>query len=311
LKIYNDIKDFSTDKATVVTIGTFDGLHCGHKKIINVLKSVAAVEKKESVLITFHPHPQLVINPKGYEIKLINSIDEKIHLIENTGIDNLVIIPFNEVIAQTDAETFVKKYLIEMVKASEIIVGYDHHFGKDRSGRFTTLVEWGEKYGFSTTYVDPVVINDVIISSTKIRKAINEGDISNANILLGYDFFIEGKVIQGKKIGRRIGYPTANIDTGDNSKIIPADGIYLVKIFYGNKEYFGMSNIGIRPTFDFNNRTIEVNIFDFDKDIYGEIIRVSFIQRLRDELKFENEEKLKEQIFKDKLLSLEIIKNMQ
>ncbi len=309
MKIFNDIKDYKTDSDTVVTIGTFDGLHCGHKKIINILKSTAVFKKKESVLITFHPHPQIVINPNNYKIKLINTIDEKIALIGSTGIDNLVIIPFNESIAQTDAEVFVKDYLIKKVNASEIIVGYDHHFGKDRSGRFDKLIEMGEKFHFSTIYVDPVVIDDVIISSTKIRNAINAGNISIANKFLGYDFFISGKVVEGNKIGNKIGYPTANIEVDDKFKIIPADGIYAVKVIIDNNEYLGMCNIGFRPTFNLNDRTIEVNIFEFDKNIYGEFITISFVEKLRDEIKFDNVEQLKDQIFQDKLRSLKILKN--
>lgn len=311
MKIFNNINEFHPTGNTVATIGTFDGVHCGHRKIINLLTTEAKTKELESVLITFQPHPQIVLCPENYEIKLINSIDEKISLLEKTGIDNLLMIPFTKEFARIDAETFVKEYILSVVKASELIVGYDHHFGKDRSGKFTTLVGWGDKYGFTNKYVDPVIIDGVIVSSTKIRTSISEGNIKRANKLLGYDFYLEGKVIEGNKIGRKIGYPTANIETGNINKIIPADGIYVVKVMVNQSDYFGMCNIGLRPTFNFTNRTIEVNIFDVEKDIYGSEIKVSFIDRLRDEMKFDNIELLIKQIDKDKLLSLEIISKLK
>lgn len=311
MKIFNDIKDFRTKESTIATIGTFDGVHAGHKKIINVLTKIASTKNKESVLITFQPHPQIVLNPKGYNVRLINNIEEKAALLEKAGIDNLVMIPFTKEFAKTDAETFVKDFLIGKINASNLVVGYDHHFGRNRSGEYTTLVDWGKKYGFENTYVDPVVVDGLPVSSTKIRNALVEGRLGKANTLLGYNFFLSGKVVEGNKIGRKIGFPTANVETGDLHKIIPADGIYVVKVKTNKGEHFGMCNIGLRPTFNFTKRIIEVNIFDFNFDIYNNEITVTFIERLRDEIKFENVDKLVQQINNDKLLSLKIINNLK
>jgi riboflavin kinase/FMN adenylyltransferase len=311
LKIYYDIKDFSANESTITTIGTFDGVHAGHKKIINVLTKIASTENKESVLITFQPHPQLILNPKGYNIKLINTLEEKEALLDNAGIDNLVMIPFTKEFAKTDAETFVKDFLIGKINTSNLVVGYDHHFGKNRSGEYTTLVDWGKKYGFENTYVDPIVIDGFPVSSTKIRNALAEGNINKANTLLGYCFSLSGRVVEGNKIGRKIGFPTANIETGDIHKIIPANGIYVVNVKTIIGEYFGMCNIGLRPTFNFTNRIVEVNIFDFNFDIYDNEITIEFIERLRDEIKFDNVDKLVQQINNDKLQSLKIINNLK
>jgi len=311
VKIYNNIDDYDYKGKTAVTVGTFDGVHLGHKKIINTLIESAAENNFPAILLTFNPHPQLVLKHENYNIKLLNTLEEKIKLFKITGIKNLIIVPFNLEFAKTSGDKFIEEIIVGKLHASNIIIGYDHHFGSDRSGEINSLSQKGKVLDFKTIRVSEVIINNTTVSSTKIRKAIMEGDISSANLMLGYSFSVEGSVVEGEKIGKTIGFPTANIKIEDFYKIIPKDGVYLVKVIYNGIEFSGMCNIGFRPTFNSSKKTIEINIFGFNKDIYSEKIQVEFISRLRDELKFNNIEELKNQINNDKQLSLDLIEKMK
>jgi len=307
LKIIKEIKDIDL-KNPVVTIGTFDGVHEGHKEIIGNLKKSAKEINGETVVVTFEPHPRTVLYISGKPIYLLNSYNEKLGLLEKSGIDNLVIINFTSEFSKINYKDFIKEIIIEKIKAKKLIIGYDHHFGYNREGNFDYLNELSKQFNFEVEKIQPHLVNYKPVSSSKIREMLAEGRITYANEFLGYDYMISGKVVEGNKIGREIGFPTANIQVDEPNKLVPADGVYAVRVSVENKIYKGMLNIGMRPTLNFNSRTIEVNIFDFNEDIYGKDIRVFFKERIRNEMKFLNIDSLKEQINKDKFKCLEILK---
>jgi len=300
VKIYHNIEDFVEVKNPVVTVGTFDGVHIGHQKIINRMKEVAREKGGETVLVTFYPHPRLVIHADSKNLKFINTQDKKIGLIERFGIENLLIIPFTRDFAKTSSNDFVKSVLVNSIHTRVLIIGYDHHFGKNRLGDFSILYDLGREYGFDVERVQAQNVNNINVSSTKIRKALEEGKIRVANQLLGYNYSITGKVVPGQRIGRKIGFPTANIELENEYKLIAADGVYACMVEWNGTLYKGMGNIGIRPTVNLSERTIEVNIFDFNEDLYNQTICIYFIDRLRDEIKFENLEKLRQQLIRDR-----------
>lgn len=302
MKIHRDLKDFSA-KNPVVTIGTFDGVHLGHRKIISRLHDLAASIDGESVIFTFDPHPRKVVAASETNLRLLTSLDEKIALFEQSGIDHLVVYPFTPEFAQLTYEEFVEQILVGQIHTKSLVVGYDHKFGKGRKGDFDLLKSCADRLGFQIEKLDVLLMNESHISSTKIREAIQSGDFETANAFLGYRFSLHGTVVEGQKIGRTINYPTANIDTSDPDKIIPGYGVYAVVVTVQNTEYLGMLNIGSRPTVNHNadHRTVEVNILDFDADIYGEEIKVVFYHKLREEQRFASLDALKEQLAKDKI----------
>lgn len=308
MKIYRNIADFKPEKKVFLTVGTFDGIHFGHQKIIDSLKSLANEEDGESVMLTFSPHPRLVLFPENNNLKLINTLDEKINRLESSGIDHLIIYPFTKDFSRISALEYVRDFLVKEIKVSTLIIGYDHQFGRNREGNFEYLKELSELYGFDVKEISAQDINDINVSSTKIRKAIELGDIPLANEYLGYTFPLIGKVIEGKKLGNTIGFPTANLLIEDKTKIIPKPGAYVVYVEIDGNRYKAMLNIGKNPTIDESEQEkIEVNLFDFDGNLYQKTIKVEFIERLRDEVKFDSLDALKNQLRLDKANSLKIL----
>lgn len=322
MQVHRDITDLPLFKNAAITIGTFDGVHSGHIGIINQLKKEAAENNGESVIITFDPHPRMVLNAgKNIPlIKLLNTLPEKIERLSQQQIDHLVIVPFTKNFSEQTAGQYIENFLVDRFHPKTIIIGYDHHFGKDRKGDYKLLEEYQEKFLYKVKEIPAHVLHNVAISSTKIRQALREGDIQTANACLGYDYFFEGRVIHGNKLGRTLGYPTANIQVSDESKLIPGNGIYAVGIRLKNdidnvgsagiKNHDGMMSIGLRPTIGGKDVVIEVNIFDFDKNIYGEIARVQLKHFLRKEKKFDNIEELKIAMDNDKLLTQSLLKDL-
>ncbi len=306
MKVYTNIQEFKSTKNVVVTIGTFDGVHLGHKVIINQLKKAAEELEGESVLLTFFPHPRMIVFPDDNELKLLNTIEERKELLEKAGIDHLIIHPFSKTFSRLTALEFVRDILVNRLNVKKMVIGYDHHFGRNREGSFEDLVEFGEVYGFSVEEIPAQDIQQINVSSTKIRTSLLAGEIHAATKFLGYPYFVNGTVVKGDKIGREIGFPTANIKPDETYKLIPKNGVYAVKVIVNEKEYEGMLNIGIRPTLKGINETIEVNIFDFDEEIYGQKIQVKFYERIRDEQPFENLNELKNQLNIDKTKTIQI-----
>ena len=306
MKIYQSISDFFCNKKTIITIGTFDGVHIGHKKILEKITQHSNQNKFESIVLTFFPHPRIVLQT-GLDMKQLNTIDEKVSLIRDIGIDNLVIHPFDKAFSQLTAEDFVKQVLVDKFNIHKIIIGHDHRFGKNRTANIDDLISFGEKYGFEVEQISAEEIEEVAISSTKIRNALLEGNIKLANQYLGYNYTINGIVIKGNQLGRTIGFPTANIEIKEDYKLIPLNGVYIVKALINNQIVFGMMNIGTKPTVGGTSQSIEVHLFDFNDDIYDKTIEISFLERIRDEQKFESIEFLKKQLSDDKLQSLKFI----
>ncbi len=300
MKIYQGLEGYEKVKNPVVTVGTFDGVHIGHSKIFQKMTAIARASDGETVVITFHPHPRLVIHPDSKDLKFINTLERKYELIGENEIDHLVIIPFTPEFASTNADVFVKNILVDKIGVHELVVGYDHHFGKNREGSFEELLGLAEAYNFRVEQIPAQDIDNIAVSSTKIRNALKKGDIKAANKLLGYEYSITGTVVGGQKIGHKLGFPTANVDLLDVYKLITANGVYACRIMYKGKLCLGMGNIGYRPTTNNGDLTIEVHIFDFDEDIYGETITIFFVDRIRDEVKFRDLDALKNQLIKDK-----------
>ena len=310
MQVHRSINHLPEFKNAVVTIGTFDGVHTGHQEIIEHLKQEAKSINGETVLITFHPHPRKIVSSKN--IFILNTLFEKVELLESKGIDHLVVVPFDENFAHQTPDEYVKNFLFEKIHPHTVIIGYDHRFGRNRQGDYHLLENYGKQLGFVVKEIPEHLVHREIVSSTKIREALLAGDITTANEYLGYDYFFEGTVAEGNKLGRVLGYPTANLAIEDKEKLIPGNGIYVVQCEIRNLKSQirnGMMSIGVRPTIGISDRTIEVNIFDFDENIYGKILRVYVKQYLREEVKFNNLEELKEQLAKDKVDSLNILKN--
>ena len=296
MKIYHSIEDFPSDVNTIVTIGTFDGVHKGHQIIINRINEIAKKKAMESVVLTFDPHPRHVIYPDNQELRLIHTLEEKIEALSKTGVQNLVLHKFTKEFSRTESVNFIRDFLVTKLNMKYMVVGFDHHFGKNRQGTFDNLIELSDAYGFKIEKIKPQNIGEVTISSTKIRNAILEGDCKKANAYLSANFSITGKVVQGNKIGSSIGYPTANIEIENQWKILPKNGVYAVKILLKNQQYFGMLNLGHRPSISDDSFAIEVHLFDFNATIYNEELKIEFIQRIRDEQQFSDLEKLKSQL---------------
>ena len=307
MKLHNSTDNLPVFKNAVITIGTFDGVHCGHQQIIKTLKDAAASVGGETVIITFHPHPRKVVSSVVTGIRLITTLQERIDLIDKAGIDHLVVVPFTDYFANQGAEEYISDFLVDKFHPHTIIIGYDHRFGKERSGDYKLMEAMAAVYHYRLMEIPEHLLDAVKVSSTNIRNAIIHGNIDEANKLLGYHFFFEGMVVHGDKIGRTLGYPTANLKSVDEEKIVLGDGIYAVYADVEGKHYKGMMSIGFRPTVNGKKRVVEVNIFDFDKEIYGHVIRVYVVKYLRSEVKFNGLEALKEQLHKDKVDSLKYL----
>ena len=306
MKLFHSINDFQSTKKTILTLGTFDGVHIGHKKILERITENTENGKYESLVLTFFPHPRMVLQEKS-EIRLLNTIGEKIKLLEATGIENLVVHPFNESFSRLTAEEFVRTILVEKFQIQKIIIGHDHRFGRNRTANIDDLIAFGIEYGFEVEQISAEEIEDVSVSSTKIRKALNEGNMALANEYLGYNYFLNGTIVKGKQLGRTIGFPTANINIEEDYKLIPKIGVYVVKATINDESIFGMMNIGFNPTVNGEKQTIEVHLFNFDKDIYDQSIEVSLLHYIRDEQKFSSVDALKAQLHQDKMESLAFI----
>ena len=307
MNIYSSIHDFSTSKKTVFTLGTFDGVHVGHIKIIERLLN-ASSDDEQSLVLTFFPHPRMVLQEES-DIKLLNTIEERTKLLEKAGLQNLIIHPFDQAFSRLSAEEFVKNILVDIFNIKKIIIGHDHRFGRNRTANIDDLIRYGNEFGFEVEQISAQEIDEVSISSTKIRNALNEGKIALANEYLGYNYLFSGTVIHGKKLGRTIGFPTANLKIEESYKLIPAIGVYAVKCTVGTKTVNGMLNIGTNPTVDGQNTSIEVHLFDFQEDLYDKKITVELIKRIRDEQKFASVDELKEQLHKDKVFAEQLFEN--
>lgn len=307
MKIYHHIDEFSAVPGAVVTIGTFDGVHQGHRKIISGITELAKSSGGESVILTFFPHPRMILQPEDQSLKLITTMAEKAELLEQLGVDHLIITPFSRDFSNQSPEEYIQKVLVEQIGTRKIVIGYDHRFGKDRAGSLADLQRLGPQYGFEVMEIPEQDINDVAVSSTRIRTALLENDIATANNCLGYPFFLTGKVIRGDQIGRQIGYPTANIQPHETYKLIPGDGIFAVTVDIADDTYKGMAYIGHRPTVNGITRNIEVNIFDFHRDIYNQDIRMNFLYYIRGDMKFNGLEALTTQLAQDKIDALRLL----
>lgn len=301
---YNSIHDFSTIQKTVFTLGTFDGVHIGHTKIIERLLKASSADE-ESLVLTFFPHPRMVLQ-KESDIKLLNTIEERSQLLEKAGLQNLIIHPFDQAFSRLTAEEFVKNILVDVFNIKKIIIGHDHRFGRNRTANIDDLILYGKEYGFDVEQISAQEIDEVSISSTKIRNALNEGKIELANEYLGYNYFFSGTVIHGKKLGRTIGFPTANLKISESYKLIPAQGVYAVHCFVADQKVNGMLNIGTNPTVAGQDLSIEAHLFDFESDLYDQQIKVELVKRIRDEKKFASVEALKIQLAEDKIFAKQL-----
>ncbi|MFV0522732.1 MAG: bifunctional riboflavin kinase/FAD synthetase [Mangrovibacterium sp.] len=303
MQIYHHITDYKIEKP-VLTIGSFDGVHLGHRKVIDKLKAIAQDKGGETVIFTFHPHPKVALSSDEgkQELRMLTTIDERTRLFEQAGVDHLIIYPFTKEFAKLSYIDFVRTILVEKLNVNTLVLGYDHRLGKDREGNFDTLLKLSVQYGFKLEKLDALFVDDNNVSSTKIRKALQAGKVQKAKRYLGYAYELSGTVIKGKQLGRKIQFPTANIKLNDKLKLVPKDGVYIVECSVMDKTYAAMLNIGTRPTVNnnLNNRSIEVHLLHFQADIYGQNISVKFIDRLRDEQKFNSIEELRQQLQADK-----------
>ena len=308
MKVYRSLEQLPVFTKAVITIGTFDGVHLGHQQIIKQLLQEAKATDGESVLISFYPHPRKILQPER-NIAQLTTLEERIELLKQQGLDNLVVVQFNKKFSKQTAQQYIKDFLVDLFHPSLIIIGYDHKYGNNREGDYLLLEEMGETYNYVVEEIPQQVLNEVAVSSTKIRDALQKGNIEMANQLLGYSYFFKGYVIEGNKLGRKLGFPTANLQMEDPDKLVPANGVYAVEAQIEGESRIlkGMMNIGIRPTVDGTARVIEVNLFDFDEDIYNRHLKVFVKHYLRDEQKFDGLEKLTEQLHKDKIKSIELL----
>jgi riboflavin kinase/FMN adenylyltransferase len=305
VEIHRDLKHFNAHNP-VLTIGTFDGVHLGHRKIIDALRQRASEMKGQSVIFTFDPHPRKIVAPEEASLRLLTTLEEKIALFEQSGIDHLIVYPFTPEFSRLTYEEFVETVLVSQIHLKFLVVGYDHKFGKNRQGDFEFLQKCAARFDFQVEKLDVLLMNEANVSSTKIREAIQKGDFQTANAFLGYPFALHGTVVEGQKLGRKIQFPTANVQASDPDKIIPGYGVYAVRAVVAGKSHLGMLNIGSRPTVNHNadNRSIEVHILDFEADIYGKTIELVFYKKLREEQKFASLDALKEQLAQDKVNTL-------
>ena len=299
MRVLRNLERLPVFNNSVITIGTFDGVHKGHQKLIERIRHLAHKCGGENIIVTFHPHPRIVINPEDKSLRLLNTIDEKISLLQKYGVDNVVIVPFSRDFSEQSAEDYTSQFLVRNFQPKYIVIGYDHKFGKDRRGDYRLLEELKFQYNYEMEEISKEMLDDIAISSTKIRNSLIAGDVHLANELLGYNYMLSGTVVRGLQNGRKLGYPTANIQMSDEYKLIPKTGIYAVLVHYDGRVYKGMLSIGFNPTFEGKEQTIEVNILDFDKDIYGVTLTLEFIQYVRDEKKFDSMQTLTNAIADD------------
>lgn len=309
MRIFNSINDFTTSKKTIVTLGTFDGVHVGHKAILDKICKAAQQEDLESVILTFFPHPRLIVS-NNYDIKLLNTMEEKSILLEKNGIQNFIIHPFDKTFSELSPREFVTQVLVEKLNIQKIIIGHDHKFGKNRAADFNDLINFGKEFGFEVEEISAQQINDVSVSSTKIRNSLLEGNISLANAYLGYPYVVTGNVVTGNQLGRTIGFPTANIEIPEDYKLIPKNGVYIVTAYVNNQTFSGMMNIGVKPTLGENKLSVEAHLLNFDKDIYNQKIQINILERLRDEQKFDSFDALKSQLEVDKQNTIRYFENL-
>lgn len=307
MKIYHSLDDFTPLPKAVVTSGTFDGVHIGHQTILARLREVASRSHGETVVITYWPHPRLVLNPDDKTLRLLNTFEEKAELLREQSIDHLIRIPFTREFSQLSSEEFITNILVKTIGTKKLVIGYDHKFGKNREGSFEALKINGPRYGFDVEEIAAQDIDNMVVSSTRIRQALDSGDIETANHFLGRPYSLSGRVVKGDKLGRLMGFPTANIQVDTQFKLIPSEGIYAVTVQHERQTYKGMLYIGYRPTVGGLHKSIEVNIFDFDKDIYGETLTVQFHKLIRTDSKFKDLEALKQQLMRDKEVALEVL----
>ncbi|WP_152285841.1 bifunctional riboflavin kinase/FAD synthetase [Flavicella marina] len=310
MKVIENYKNFKDTKKSIVTIGTFDGVHIGHQKILEQLISAAKKENRNSVLLTFFPHPRMVLQ-KENSIKLIDTIDERIEILKKSGLDYLIIHPFDKEFSRLTAFDFVRDILVNHLNTSKLVIGYDHRFGRNREGDFEQLEEYGAMYDFSVDEIPVQDIDEISVSSTKIRKALAGGDIETVTNYLGRRYTLSGEVVRGDRLGNTIGYPTANLKIQESYKLIPKNGAYLVGTIIDGTSVYGMMNIGVRPTVKGLHQTIETHFFDFDEDLYGKSLKIELYSFLREEQKFDSVESLKLQLSKDKIKSLSMLKTSQ
>ena len=307
MKVFSSIPNLPSETKTIITIGTFDGVHLGHKVILDQLNKIAKKTKYKSILLTFFPHPRHVLQKDDQEMKLINTLNERQELLKKAELDNLIIHQFTKEFSRIKSINFVRDILVEKLNVHTLVIGYNHHFGRNREGSIPELKVLAELYDFSIEMISPQLFQDVTVSSTKIRQLLEKGEIKKANHYLGYDFFINGKVVKGNGIGKTIGFPTANILIKNKWKLLPSDGVYAVKVNINDRCFKGMMNIGQKPTVDGKGKSLEVHIFDFSNDIYGKAIKVKVIKRIRDEKKFKDLQGLKKQLFIDKNRVIQIL----
>ena len=307
MKIYHSISDFKNVQKPILTTGTFDGVHFGHRKIIQRLSEIAVYEGGQSAVLTFYPHPRMVLFPDDHQLQLINTLKEKIRLLEKAGVQHLIIHPFTKEFSRMTSLSFVRDIIVNQLNTHKLVIGYDHHFGRNREGTFEHLKEFAPVYGFEVEEIPAQLLDDVKVSSTKIRNALLNGQVDLAYQFLNYHYELSGTVVKGNEVGRSINFPTANLSVDDTTKLIPKPGVYAVKVDVQNHCFDGMMNIGTNPTLGNNKQTIEVHIFDFDNLIYDQKIGVRFIHRMRDEVSFSNLESLKQQLEKDKQTAIELL----
>lgn len=299
MRVHQAIENYDhKEQSSVLTIGTFDGVHIGHQKIIQRLNEIKNKSVERSMILTFYPHPRRVLD-QSKDIKMLTTMEEKTHLLEKFGLDDLIIEPFTKEFSRLSALDFVRNILVNQLNIKKLVIGYDHHFGKNREGNFEQLIEFGDLYDFSVEKISAQEIESVSVSSTKIRKAIENGDITTANKYLGYNYLLTGEIIKGKGIGRQINFPTVNLKIAEDFKLIPKKGVYVVRAHFNKNTVFGIMNIGFRPTVGGKGQTIEIHLLDFQGDLYGDKLQVEVLTRLRDEKKFESIDDLASQISKD------------
>ena len=308
MKEHRGAHDFQSDQHTVVTIGTFDGVHIGHQKIIERLVNAARANNLESAILTFFPHPRMVLQ-KDSDIKLINTIEERKEILKASGVDHLIIHPFTQQFSRLSAQEFVRDLLVHKLKAKKIIIGYDHRFGRNRTADISDLREFGEIYDFEVEEISQQEIEAVTVSSTKIRKALQEGKVERANRFLSYPFALSGKIVKGKGLGKDFEFPTANLHIAESYKLIPRNGVYVVRSEIEGKRYFGMMSIGTNPTVGGTEQTIETFFFDFEGDLYGKTLKIEMLTRIRDEKKFDSIDGLKIALKQDQAFSMQYIKD--
>lgn len=306
MKVFRQVSQFTSPCHPVVTVGVFDGVHKGHLEIIGKLAAVAREKNCESVIVTFEPHPRLVL-PHHAELRLLHTLDEKLERFEIAGVNSVLVIPFDREFAKISPHDFIKNVLVGQMQLSHVITGYDHFFGQNRQGDFDMLSEMGKQYNFTVDELPMVTVGSNTVSSSSVRRALLDGDVKLASNMLGYVYSISGEVVVGNKIGRNIGFPTANLKPTNSHKLIPGQGVYASIVRSGGVNYKGMTNVGYRPTIDADRLTIEVNIFDFDKDIYGKEITLSFVERIRSEKRFGSLGDLQLQLANDKIVSTKLL----